>query len=339
MSRALDKSTRDALGDGDQGESFEKIASVLLGPTDTAGSLLEIELLGYSHGLNPATYFLRDGNAIAIPKLRLVQAFVHARHIFRTCKAQGLASSGQTIRRATAVMLLSDPENLTAANARKIVLTDALSSAKDVAALLTREKMFIDSLLTSRLHRHTKSPNLWSHRRWLVDRYREAGLAMDVAEDMKTVVFVSGERHPRNYYAWCHARYLIRLLEADCKTRPDAAVSTILGDAKRWCFDHHSDISGWMFLLFLLERCPAGAGLVLTETMKLAESLRWRNESVWYFLRNMPAARVAGLHEELFYCTWQSVRKETQEGSQERKVLDGASSWMQTYAKAPANRY
>ncbi|KAM4066868.1 prenyltransferase [Hirsutella rhossiliensis] len=337
MSRALDKSTRDALNDGDHEEAFDQIATVLL--SETSGSLLEIELLGYSHSLSPGTYFLQDGNAVAIPKLWLVQAFVHARRTFKTCKAKGPVLSDQTIRKATAVILLFDPEHLTAANTRKRILEEALSRSEDSAALLMREKMFIDSLLTSRLHRHTKSPNLWSHRRWLMERYREAGLAIDAAGDLRTVVFVSAERHPRNYYAWCHARLLIGLLESDDKTRTDAAVSTILGDTKRWCFGHHNDISGWMFLLFLLEWCPAGVASVLSETMQLTESFRWRNESVWCFLRSMMlAARVAGPQEEQFYSAWQAVRKDTQEDSQERRVLDGVSSWMQTYSakKSPS---
>lgn len=330
MSRALDKSTRDALGNGNHEKAFDTVASVL---SQTSASLLDIELLGHSHSLSPGTYLLQDGNAVAIPKPRLVQAFVYARRTFKPCSARDPMPSGQPTLRATAVMLLLDPEHLTAANARKRVLKDALSSAGDTEALLMHEKMFTDSLLTSRLHRHTKSPNLWSHRRWLMERYREAGLAIGVAEDMRTVVFVSAERHPRNYYAWCHARYLIQQLESDDKSRADAAVATIILDTKRWCFGHHDDVSGWMFLLFLLERCPDGVSSVLAETVRLVESFRWRNESVWYFLRNLiSTARVAGPQAEQLYSAWQAVRKDTQENSQERRVLDQLSGWMQTYS-------
>lgn len=326
MSRALDEGIRSSLNDGDHAEAFESIATALL--SSKCGSLLEIELLGHTHSLDANAHFLRDGNAIAIPKLRLVQAFIHARNAFARCKSKNLGSSGQTIGKATAVMLLFDPEHLSAANARKRILEDAPSNSEDTTELLMYEKTLIDSLLTSPLHRHTKSPNLWSHRRWLMERHRDAGLTMDAAEDLRTVIFVSAERHPRNYYAWCHARHLVNAWEP---TQADAAFSTMLGDAKRWCFGHPSDISGWIFLAFLLERWPAEAASVLSETTRLAKSFRWRNESVWCFLCNMMlAGRVAGPQQEQLDAACKALWEDMHESGQERRVLDSVLRWMQT---------
>ncbi|PHH91814.1 hypothetical protein CDD83_10237 [Cordyceps sp. RAO-2017] len=325
MSRALDEGIREALSDGNHESIFEEIASVL---SCDSGVLLEIELLGYSHRLSAGSYYLQDGNAIAIPKLRLVQAFIHARHVFRKHVETTESSADDRIRNATAVMLLFDPEHLTAANARKRMLDSETGPKPGQAArLLLREKLFVDSLLTSRLHRHTKSPTLWSHRRWLMGRLGENGVAIERARDLRTVVLVSAERHPRNYYAWSHARHLGTPGDQGWTDADERR--TMVADTKKWCFSHHDDVSGWMFLAFLLEGRPAEAALVFTETLELAESFRWRNESVWYFLRNMVlGAAVAAPQQERFSAAWRAARADSSEGSEERRTLDGLSSWI-----------
>ncbi|RDA84956.1 hypothetical protein CP532_1736 [Ophiocordyceps camponoti-leonardi (nom. inval.)] len=307
MSRALDPGIKQALCDANHVAVFEDIAAVLSLPT-----LLEIEILGYSHYDNDAPSFMRDGNAIAIPKLRLVQAFIQARRIFVAYTRGDHVVTGKPILEATAVMLLFDPEHLTAANTRKrLVSNDAISIA--------REKLFVDSLLTSRLHRHSKSPNLWTHRRWLMSRMRKRGLDADLAEDFRNVILISAERHARNYYAWSHARYLIEPMEPG-----SVSWSCILAQTIKWCRCHHDDVSGWTFLAWLLERWPAGAKSVLTDVLELTESLRWRNESVWYFLRNV----VAGPQRAHFDSTLRMVRGEA---DTDNRVLDRASSWIQKY--------
>src|SRR5690606_32717358 len=104
---------------------------------------------------------------------------------------------------------LTDAEHLTAANTRKrAILRDAKDSS-DIKSTLGREKWFVDSLVTSRLHRHTKSPILWSHRRWLLTQFQKQGLQVYVPTEIRTIIFTSGERHPNNYYAWDHARWLL----------------------------------------------------------------------------------------------------------------------------------
>ena len=332
MSRALDKGVKESLKNGNHEKVFEDISAVL---TQASASLLEIELLGQSHALEPNITFLQDGNAIAIPKLRLVQAFIHARQILTRHIQTSEVYSDPDVRKATAVILLMDPEHLTAANTRKRLLTKMRLEARDAAQVLADEKFFIDSLLTSRLHRHTKSPILWSHRRWLTEQFRHANIAADTAEDLRSVVFVAAERHPRNYYAWCHARHLVNSVDlGDEQAGPEA--SAIMADTKRWCVTHHDDVSGWMFLLFLLRKWPQEAMSTFSETLSLAESFHWRNESVWYFFRNMMlSVRAARLQEDQFQTVWQALRKDTQDNSQERKVLDEASSWIKTYAAKP----
>ncbi|PNY29634.1 Protein prenyltransferase alpha subunit repeat-containing protein 1-B [Tolypocladium capitatum] len=330
MSRALDKGIKEALKDGNHEKAFGDISAVL---TQASGSLLEIELLGRSHVLEPGTSFLQDGNAVAIPKLRLVQAFIYARQTLLRYLQANENYSDRDIREATAVILLMDPEHLTAANTRKRLLTSSLPGPAKAAKILLDEKFFIDSLLTSRLHRHTKSPILWSHRRWLTEQFQRVGIATDTAEDLRSVVFVAAERHPRNYYAWCHARHLINSADRG-NDQPGPDVSTVMADTKRWCYSHHDDVSGWMFLLFLLRRWPQEASSTVTETLKLAESFHWRNESVWYFIRNtMLGVQVTRQQDDQFQYVWQALRKDTQDNSQGRKVLDEASRYIEIYSR------
>jgi hypothetical protein len=309
MSRALDNRVKEALKNGNHEEVYDRISTALFQRCD---NLLEIEFLGPSFGL------MQEDNAIGIPKLCLIQAFIVARGKLNAHLSGEQTISEQEILEATAVTLVMDAEHLTAANTRKRIL------AKATTELLLQEKYFIDSILTSPLHRHTKSPNLWSHRRWLMDRFKALGLPTYVADDMRRVVFVSGERHPRNYYAWCHARYLVTTVGTD----PDT-MSTVLEDCKKWCFRHHDDISGWMFLMFLLDRAQTRAGDIFTQTIKLAESLQWCNESVWYFLRNLAMSESKGAKlPGDFSRVLESLQKGADE--EERRTLDKTAAWIET---------
>lgn len=267
-----------------------------------ACGLLEIELLGKSHPLEPGVNFLQDENAVAIPKLRLVQAFFVARQVIQKHLASTSQSPESEVVAATSVVLLMDPEHLTAANIRKRAVLSGLERGDEPASILHAEKQFVDSLLTARLHRHTKSPTLWSHRRWLIHRFAISGLDFDVRQDLTRVIFVSAERHPRNYYAWTHARWLV---QGASHQHPEAELLAALADdVKEWCFKHHNDISGWMYLSFILlsiedegaraKHCSS----VLADTLGIVKSFRWTNESVWVFLRTMVARDFVG--NELF---------------------------------------
>lgn len=67
----------------------------------------------------------------------------------------------------------------------------------------------------------------------------------------------AGEQHPRNYYAWQYARELFKLVERDLDVatrREQEPVVETLGRVKVWCLLHPRDISGWAFLVWLMER-------------------------------------------------------------------------------------
>lgn len=324
MSRKLDNRVIEALKHGDHDRIFRDISSALLLRFD---DLLEFEFLGASHPLGEDVTFLQDGNALAIPKLRLIQAFLPARTLLMRYLCDEGQASPDEILRATAVILLMDPEHLTAANTRKRILVRQ-NQEKTRDALL-EEKYLIDSLLTSHLHRHTKSPILWSHRRWLMLRLREAGHSPDLAGELRRIVHISGERHPRNYYAWDHARFLLRAFDHTSPAAPSQLRLTLVQDTKKWCFNHHDDTSGWSFLGFLLRECEeAAAKPMFAEVCGYAKAYTWRNESVWYFLRNL-AREVSLAGQELgdFHHVIQTLASGLGDENEEKSVLLQATRW------------
>ncbi|KAL7806041.1 hypothetical protein V8C26DRAFT_416973 [Trichoderma gracile] len=335
MSRALDDDVKRAIKHGDHQQVFCRIADAL---TQRLPELLEVELLGRSHMVDEHTILLQDGPAIAVPKLRLVQAFLYAHGILK--KHMGGLLGGRNedglVTRATAVILLMDPEHLTAANTRKRLLQDAIKlGTDDIASKLQDELYFIDSLLTSRLHRHTKSPTLWSHRQWLMQQFQHHTLAIDPTDTMKRVVLIAAERHPRNYYAWLHARYLT---SAVAETTPSQEqeqqhLSGILEAAQKWALAHHDDVSGWAFLMFFLERHPEYAGAVVGEVTRRAAAFHWRNESVWYFFRNIAARPWCGKDaREGVEAARLALLKSVEARSDGERVLRQASSWIEEYS-------
>ncbi|KKA26130.1 hypothetical protein TD95_003896 [Thielaviopsis punctulata] len=305
MSRALNPKVIEALKAGDHNQVFDEIASILTYDASSPARL-EIEILS-GFGFDPSVNVLRTENAVAIPKLRLVQGFFVARALLQK-HAAGIPQEAQArreVRRASAVCLMMDAENLTAANTRKRLLAAEIQNATGEALqeLLWGEKWLLDSILTSWLHRHTKSPTLWSHRRWLLGQFTAHGLASEIhaADEIACVIGPAGEQHPRNYYAWNHARGIVTGF-------PGTAAGELVEVCKKWAWKHHGDVSGWSFLLFVLRQqeqqqqqqqrgeTSSLTGSVVSETIGLAESLQWRNESVWWFLWTVVAER--GIEDE-----------------------------------------
>lgn len=335
MSRSLDKGVLARLKAKDPQVVYNDISQIL---TDLPANdeLLEIEVLGEVHLLEPGTHFLRDDAAVAIPKLKIAQAFFVGRQVLQEYLVSGSGYVNAQVIRATSTLLLMDPEHLTASNVRKrAVLSGLKTHGTDTSLLLKRELQFIDSLVTSHLHRHTKSPTLWAYRRWLLGKFVTNGIPVDLRKHMADVVMVSGERHPRNYYAWDHARWLFHDLG---RWDMDAAlVATIASDVKRWCFKHPSDISGWTFLIFLLERIPdtelrqATQEAILTQTLELTNSFRWTNESVWVFLRTVVAKGYNRQHHfELFTINNEKLSSQIEEPDA-LEILRRARSWYDRY--------
>lgn len=161
---------------------------------------------------------------------------------------------------------------------------------------MKRELIFLDSVLTSPLHRQSKSPTLWYHRYWLISTsLSHLCSTMDLSEDFLKheliIIFRSAGRHQHNYYAWQYARRLISLLDPIFAKENSVRAhvqSGLLEETLKWCLQNPSDISGWSFLLFLIQRPISDTAQVTAIMQQIAEfttSYRWNKEALWHFLR------------------------------------------------------
>ncbi|KAK0613854.1 hypothetical protein B0T14DRAFT_438624 [Immersiella caudata] len=332
MSRALEGELAASIKSGDPIAAYRAISELFKPATDE--ELLEFEILGRSHPFPDGCYVLRDGCAAAISKLGLVQAFLVGRKItMGHIEATSLRTDDELLA-ATAVMLLMDSEHLTAANTRKRLLRRRISPGVSPAlhASLQAEKHFLDSLLTSRLHRHTKSPTLWAHLQWLLSEIASVGIPSNGLSDLKKVVFTAGERHPRNYYAWNHARFLLNT--GSLVPNQDG-----LDAVMKWCTQHHTDTSGWSFLYFILSNMPSSSSTsahqALEGVLGLVQSLRLTNESVWVFLRTLAASPVAEEEDYSKFLNFSRSFIESSKLATDHGVLRSALEWCETYRANP----
>jgi hypothetical protein len=191
---------------------------------------------------------------------------------------------------------LFDPEHLTAANFRKQHLISMSTTEVSFDMLFRREMVFLDTVLSSPLHRQSKSPTLWYHRYWLVSTFlrrivlpwepKDAFLFQEFG-----LIFKSGKQHPNNYYAWQYARRLIGHVQSSTNSSNDEGenpMNIIADHTVTWCLQHPSDTSSWSFLLFILKQSGRGRPQNVSTIRRIAEfavSIRWRKEALWHFLR------------------------------------------------------
>ena len=294
-------------------------------------ALLEIEILPSSF---PPQILLHESSAVGVPKSLLTPLYLQARRIFFDDHVSSRApESYHAALQATAIILLFDPNHLTAANFRKRHIqrcfsrerTDNDHDGRDAGKLAVQHELkFLESLVTSPLSKHAKSSTLWAQRLWIVENFfrsamrehatDEAIQMMDMRQGIKSfwdvelmVVMKAGERHPRNYYAWQYARQLFSFVRSE---RPELVerrqwgrrlLSDSIGLVRGWCLMHPRDISGWAFLVFLLEQLRDEGcddedmekgfedeiGLSVSETREFARKYEWKGESIEWFLRTM----------------------------------------------------
>ena len=339
MSRALDQDAAASIRGDNSQDAYNDIVEALHSSTT---ELLDIEFLGRTYSLPPGCNVLRDGAGIGIPKLKLVQAFCVARKIFFQCLKDFREEEFQEIRHATAVILLMDPEHITAANARKKIIRQLCASSEaGPESVLKEELLIIDSLLTSRLYRHSKSPTLWGHRRWLLELLNSLELYLNVQQDMETVVLVAAERHSRNYYAWLHLRWLLQSSQGQSRGSelPPFDHSSVLSVVKNWCLRHPADTSAWSFLLFYLLHIELPSTRLRTsssicrEVLGLANSFKWTHESVWVFLRTLVASgEIQEDQRSLFFETLEVVLSAQSDDSGVLRALKASHIWCINYS-------
>ncbi|MCJ1468638.1 hypothetical protein MMC07_007267 [Pseudocyphellaria aurata] len=228
----------------------------------TSPQTLELDILPSSHPLEIHT----ASSAVALPKLLLASLFLTARQVFLSylssprnvcdqdednhndrisseteAKRSDLPSYTAALE-STLVILLWDPNYLTAANFRKkhllslrIYPSTSLEENGILLEALAAELHYLTSLLTSPLSKHTKSSTLWSHRLFLVRTFGAEIVHVQSLTGTSTnttrptphqfhsstatlwsselaVILKAGERHPRNYYSWDYARQLLDTL-------------------------------------------------------------------------------------------------------------------------------
>lgn len=280
--------------------------------------VLEIEIL--PPAFEPSGGILmQDGLNLGIPKKILAIAYVEARERFFKEKHNNNMAS--TVLQATKVMLLFDPEHLTAANFRKrwlLTLKGEYESCQPAIyhKALQQELCFLNSILTSPLHRQSKSPTLWHHRAWLVDLWFPVAIEKASEDEQATfwcqelaAVCKSGEQHPKNYYAWQYARRFMSKVESSDTVDKCALL------VEAWCCQHPSDISGWSFLLFLIPRVQSVSQRqdLVRDVLNYAITLRSEQESLWVFIRTILAqVTLYGARTE-FEETLQTYRKDLED--------------------------
>jgi hypothetical protein len=291
-------------------DAFQQLAGVFASRAD---KILEIEILPSSLG----SPFLQDGCSIGVTKKILVQAYTVARQLFfkklmpmseddllvslLEPDSSGDIASDQV---TTEIMLLFDCEHLTACNWRKRRILAALARREDapdrdsqLIQILRTELTLLQSYQCSPLHRHTKSPTLWSHRLWVlrqllkIEDYSSEGL-LDLERHELAVVLRAGELHPKNYYAFTYMRQLHALLARSPVEKRDyagwsAELATLLvNPVLDWCLSNPRDISGWVFEIYLLNHVSDRQLQVdaVGRVLRFARDVGWEGESLWTFI-------------------------------------------------------
>lgn len=280
-------------------DAYDQIVTCLNGlETQT----FEIEILSSALCPPGPPQVIQDEQAIGIPKALLIPAFKQALKVLALGRPGAIATLEQRLD-ATVVVLLVAPEHLTVANLRKrnlLALYEAASSISQTNSVGTRsdwreftralavELKLLDSLLTSPLHKHAKSPTLWSHRRWLITKFllntpdspraSEAAYvtgrsstvspspskSSDLKQDQVQLLFNEFDivsraalQHPRNYPAFDYLRRLITHLKTsyDPDTMPspefNIALHAICQKTHKLAVQNLGDTSIWAFWQYI----------------------------------------------------------------------------------------
>ncbi|EOA85829.1 hypothetical protein ACJQWK_04168 [Exserohilum turcicum] len=291
----------------------------------------------------PDGVLMQDGLALGISKKALALAYVEARGQFFANKQSSDPSTTNQTMRATEIILLFDPEHITAANFRKSVLArleaeHGLTTGNTCHKALRRELCFLDSILTSPLHRQSKSPTLWYHRSRVIDALITIELS-NALDDQKAVfwhreldaVCKSGEQHPKNYHAWQYARRMVQ------KASSSELNGQFARHVKAWCYRHPSDISGWSFLLYLMPRLGTSLNQELvSDVLNYAIKLNIESESLWVFIRTALAQDISNANHSETYQRLQAYAEDLRNDkrySMASETIIGAIKWVKTHSK------
>jgi protein prenyltransferase alpha subunit repeat containing protein 1 len=151
---------------------------------------------------------------------------------------------------------------------------------------------FLNVIFTSPLPRHTKSPILWSHRRFLTELLAKQQSLPSLQDEM-TVIFTAADRHPKNYHAWTYARFIWVCTWQYSETQWQ--LPQLNGRVKSWCTSNVSDHSGWMFYLWYwgvnrpwkeeMRELEKPVDVVL-KVVRMGKDVTPGHEALWAFVRS-----------------------------------------------------
>ncbi|KAI9801391.1 MAG: hypothetical protein M1825_003370 [Sarcosagium campestre] len=290
---------------------------------ESSGQTIEIEIL-------PRDFKFPDGTAapsfgvlfepgyLGIRKDDLVQAFFKSQSTFFEGNARapdGTEFSNYTFT-ASQIFTLFDPEFITAANYRKrCILNFRFADGQDswkIEKIAKTEFGILNSLLTSDLPRHNKSPTLWYHRRWIIatlwprifklhSQSHRSSIAQpdfkwpDFLKTELKVVCTAGRLHSPNYYAYNYARWIYGFVKGRTSSEDPLDLDDLASSSSKYildqCLQRPTDVSIWSFLLFLFRAqgyAPSHA-TVLKQVLDRVLHLQWRHETIWLFVRAVMA--------------------------------------------------
>lgn len=334
--------------------AFHQLAGVF---SSRGNKVLEFEIIPPSLGFP----FMQDGSSVGITKKFLVQAYTVARHLFvqrlmpmseddlrASLQESKAESNGVSDVVVTEIMLLFDCENLTACNWRKRRLLAIGTHCSDAADQIQMELTLMKSFQCSPLHRHTKSPTLWSHRLWVLKQlfqHREwtAEALLQLEREELDIVLRAAELHPKNYYAFSYMRQLHALLaglgpgEADQDSWAVQLAQPLVDPVLDWCLANPRDISGWIFAQYLLYNVPGHRIRVnaIGRVVRFARDVGWDGESLWTFIdQTVRQFNLEGVLDDVLPCP---EKKEL--GVSASAGHDGPQKWPWLLQLARAQEY
>ena len=231
------------------------------------------------HSSCPPFILRQDEHALGVAFWAVPLLARHSTTLFNTCRRHSQQHGGtadcETLVQCTRTLLLINPDNATAWNARKCLLAVSVSSLTSLPSStappvsLSAELLFLSFLFS----KHPKSSEAWSHRRWTAQRLLDqsddtSDAVMELLLSELSVVEMTAERYPKNYHAWLYRRWIVQLVdgrhrELHADTQGGQRWRDVLKEEQQriaaWNESHMSDHSGWHYRSFVIDRMLAAA--------------------------------------------------------------------------------